>query len=270
MPICPYCLLMLDSRTEVEQHIVMSHLSMATASPMPQQSVNHRSSVSSNSSPQHICKLCGSSFTRKPSLTRHLKTVHNKKYFKCPYCTHQTARCDNLKQHIEILHPNMLAQGTAAQTLVQLMQWAVPPIPPNTSTIPVFPGFLDQPNLPSAPPMASGTYLPNMNNNAGMPPPDIPSTSLPVPKHPSSSSTIDEILNAPLTQDIADMPSASSPALHPLTIEEILNMPLQPSPPDQPSNRQNEDLLPEFYTCPRCQTAGLTKETLYNHPCYLR
>ncbi|GKZ26406.1 hypothetical protein AbraIFM66951_003169 [Aspergillus brasiliensis] len=46
-------------------------------------------------------------FGRKRELNRHIETVHrNPKKYKCPWCAHRSSRPDNMKEHIDRMHPN--------------------------------------------------------------------------------------------------------------------------------------------------------------------
>ena len=53
------------------------------------------------------CEKCGSKFTRKDSLTYHLRFQCGKPpRFKCPYCKYCSRHASNVRKHIREYHPN--------------------------------------------------------------------------------------------------------------------------------------------------------------------
>ena len=52
-----------------------------------------------------VCDICGKLFSRKSTLTRHIKTVDEKPTdFKCSLCVLSFTRNDNLSRHIGDVH----------------------------------------------------------------------------------------------------------------------------------------------------------------------
>jgi len=52
------------------------------------------------------CDQCGSIFTLRQSLQRHIKNMHSGmgKRFQCPHCEYKSARLEQLRTHIKVIH----------------------------------------------------------------------------------------------------------------------------------------------------------------------
>ena len=51
-----------------------------------------------------ICEYCGTNFSQKTNLTRHIKSKHHQVKFRCNKCEFTTTRKDRLKAHIDSKH----------------------------------------------------------------------------------------------------------------------------------------------------------------------
>ncbi|MHA1953138.1 MAG: C2H2-type zinc finger protein [Candidatus Heimdallarchaeaceae archaeon] len=57
---------------------------------------------------QHVCKICGESFSRKYSLNRHTNCLHTRTdVFNCTECDLTFTRKDHLKRHQQEVHLNL-------------------------------------------------------------------------------------------------------------------------------------------------------------------
>ena len=52
----------------------------------------------------YVCESCGSRFSQKSNLNRHVSCKHAENYVRCQYCNRTWKRKDKLKKHIEISH----------------------------------------------------------------------------------------------------------------------------------------------------------------------
>ena len=50
------------------------------------------------------CNLCNKLFSNKSSLTKHIKSVHEKIKFKCEICDKELSRKDDLQRHKKTVH----------------------------------------------------------------------------------------------------------------------------------------------------------------------
>ena len=51
------------------------------------------------------CPQCGSTFTQKGNLLKHIKSVHEGQKFECPQCEYKVTRKYSLQMHIKSKHP---------------------------------------------------------------------------------------------------------------------------------------------------------------------
>ncbi|KAI0029879.1 hypothetical protein K488DRAFT_72627 [Vararia minispora EC-137] len=61
---------------------------------------------------QICCDLCGTTFTRRHDLNRHMGSHHGDASYQCPFCTRTYARADSLKRHIDQPCPNRPKDGS--------------------------------------------------------------------------------------------------------------------------------------------------------------